>query len=159
MVATPAAHVASAPDCTPAHLKVSLGPSDGAAGTIYYTILFRNTGTAACALRGYPGVSSVGGADAHQIGAPARRQPVAHLHSTVLAAGAYGSATYGQTQALNYPKARCRPASARGIRVYAPNVLTAVILPLKHLACASTTAHDSVIGPVAAGRKGSTASA
>ena len=87
MLATPAAHVASVPDCTPAHLTVTLGPSDGAAGTIYYTILFRNTGTSPCALRGYPGVSSVGGTDGHQIGAPARRQPVAHLRSMVLAAG------------------------------------------------------------------------
>jgi hypothetical protein len=152
-----AAMHASVPDCTPAQLRVTRGASDGAAGTIYYTILFRNTSGTTCALRGYPGLSSVGGTPAHQIGAPARRQPVTHIRTTVLAPGAYGSATYGQTQALNYPKSRCYPVSASGLRVYSPNVYASVILPLKHLACSSATAHDSVIGPVAPGTKGSTA--
>jgi hypothetical protein len=153
---TPAALHASVPNCSPAQLKVTRGASDGAAGTIFYTILFRNTSSATCALRGYPGVSSIGGADAHQIGAPARRQPVTNVRTTVLAPGAYGSATYGQTQALNYPKSRCHPVSARGLRVYSPNVYASVILPLTHLACSSTLAHDSVVGPVAPGKKGST---
>jgi hypothetical protein len=143
MVATPACHASQ--------LAVTLGTSEGAAGTIYYQILFQNRSGTTCSLRGYPGVSSVGGADGHQIGAPARRDPKTVV-TVVLRPRAYASASYGQAQALNYPKARCHPQSARGLRVYSPNVTPARYLPLKHLACSSTSVGDSHVTPVTAGR-------
>ena len=58
------------PICRAEVLNVRLGPSDGAAGTIYYPIIFTNTGPVRCSLTGYPGVSSVD-AQGRQIGAPA----------------------------------------------------------------------------------------
>jgi hypothetical protein len=152
---TPAMHAlpARVELCSASQLGVRLGHSDGAAGTTYVAIVFTNHGGAACSLRGYPGVSSVGGADGHQIGAPARRTPAASPE-VVLRPGGVASAIYGQAEALNYPKARCHPASARGLRVYPPGSTRAWYLPLKHLACSSSTVGDSSVRPVRAGANG-----
>jgi hypothetical protein len=152
---TPAVHAlpARVQVCSARQLGVRLGRSEGAAGTMYVAIVFTNRGTTACSLRGYPGVSSVGGADGHQIGAPAGRTPAAGPE-VVLRPGAVASAAYGQADALNYPKARCHPVSARGLRVYPPGSTRAWYLPLKHLACSSTSVGDSVVRPVRAGATG-----
>jgi hypothetical protein len=150
LAATPAALVV--PNCHTSQLAISFGRSEGAAGTIYYPIVFRNRGASVCALRGYPGVSSVGGDDGHQIGQSARRQTAQKARTVVLQPGAYGSAAYGQVQALNFPKARCRPVTARGLRVYPPNTFAARYLPLSHLACSSTAVSDSLVGPAVSGR-------
>ncbi|MEO9175893.1 MAG: DUF4232 domain-containing protein [Gaiellales bacterium] len=143
--------LAAPPACHASQLAVTLGGSDGTAGTIYYTILFRNTSGTTCSLRGYPGVSSVGGADGHQIGSAARRDPKTVV-TVVLRPRAFANASYGQAEALNYPKARCHPESARGLRVYSPNVRSARYLALKHLACSSTGVGDSHVAPLRAGR-------
>src|ERR1700751_4560834 len=45
--------------CSSSALKVSLGPANGAAGTVFYPLNFVNTGKLGCTLRGYPGVSAV----------------------------------------------------------------------------------------------------
>lgn len=152
---TPAVHArpARVQLCSARQLAVRLGRSEGAAGTTYVAIVFTNHGTAACSLRGYPGVSSVGGADGHQIGASARRTPAA-TPEVVLRVGGVASAVYGQAEALNYPKARCHPASARGLRVYPPGSTRAWYLPLKHLACSSASVGDSSVRPVRPGATG-----
>jgi hypothetical protein len=77
--------------------------------------------------------------------------------AVVLLPGAAASAAYGQAQALNYPRARCHPVSARGLRVYAPNQTRARYLAIRHLACSSTAAHDSTIRAVVRGTTGVTA--
>jgi hypothetical protein len=152
---TPAvhSHPARVQLCSARRLGVRLGRSDAAAGTTYFAIVFTNRGAAACSLRGYPGVSSVGGADGHQIGAPARRVPAA-APEVVLRPRGVASATYGQVDALNYPKSRCHPVSARGLRVYPPGSTRAQYLPLKHLACSSSTVAGSSVRPVRAGATG-----
>ncbi|HEY1480079.1 MAG TPA: DUF4232 domain-containing protein [Gaiellales bacterium] len=140
------AFLTTPPACHAYQLTVSLGQSEGAAGTTYLPIVFKNSSGVTCSLRGYPGVSSVGGDDGHQIGAAARRDP-GSVRTIVLRSGASASATYGQVQALNYPKACCHPQSARGLRVYAPNVTAARYVPFKHLAC-SATLSDSHVRPI-----------
>jgi hypothetical protein len=145
VIAAPAQH-ATVPACRSASLRVHLGRSEGAAGTIYVPVVFTNTGSVRCTLRGYPGVSSYG-ETGREIGSPARRVPVT-VKSVVLAPRASASAVYGQAQALNYPRARCHPVRASGLRVYPPNQTRARLLPSKHLACSSTGVGDSSIRPV-----------
>ena len=139
--------------CRANQIGLRLGAAEGAAGTTYYALVFTNRGTTSCSLRGYPGVSSVSAPDGRQIGAAARRAPARPV-TVVLRPGAAASAAYGQAQALNYPKARCHPVSARGLRVYAPNQTLARYVALKHLACSSTAAGDSTIRPVVRGTTG-----
>jgi Protein of unknown function (DUF4232) len=151
----PAQHVVAAivRACRADQIAVGLGAAEGAAGTTYFALVFTNRGTTSCSLRGYPGVSSVIAPAGRQIGAAARRSP-AHVTTVVLRPGGAASAAYGQAQALNYPRARCRPLTARGLRVYAPNQTRARYLAIKHLACSSTAAGDSVIRPVVPGTTG-----
>ena len=56
--------------CATSALKVSLGPANGAAGTVFYPLNFVNTSKLGCTLRGYPGVSAVT-SSGRQIGSPA----------------------------------------------------------------------------------------
>jgi Protein of unknown function (DUF4232) len=153
-----AAHHAAAPACHFSQLGVRLGQSSGAAGTLYVAIVFTNRGSASCSLRGYPGLSSVGGSDGHQIGAPATRQSAGRpITTVVLRPGGVASASYGQADALNFDKAVCHPVTALGLRVYPPNLTLARYLPMKHLACSSTKlpGNGSVISPVVRGPTGS----
>ncbi len=133
--------------CRTGQISVRLGARDGTAGTTYYAIVLTNRGTTSCSLRGYPGVSSVGGSGGPQIGSPARRVAAA-ITTVVLRPGATASAAYGQVDALNYPRARCHPVTALGLRVYPPNQTRPRYLAVKHLACSSTAVGDSVIRPV-----------
>src|SRR5215475_10768862 len=64
--------------CPPSALHVSLGDSEGAAGTFYRVIVLTNTSGSACTLYGYPGVSFVTRPGGSVIGAPARRNPLIH---------------------------------------------------------------------------------
>jgi hypothetical protein len=152
IAAVPAQHVA-VPACRSEITRVRLGRSEGAAGTIDVPIIFTNTGSVRCTLRGFPGVSSFGAPGDRQIGAPARRLPVV-VRTVVLAPHASASAIYGQAQALNYPKTRCHPRAASGLRVYPPNQTHARLLRSKHLACSSTGVGDSSIGTVVPGTTG-----
>lgn len=56
----------AAPGCTPSHTAVSLAPGLGATGHVGITIRFRNSGTAPCALTGYPGVALVSAGPHHR---------------------------------------------------------------------------------------------
>ena len=59
----------SAPSrCTTAELAGSLGPADGAAGSVNQTLVLTNTGSRTCTLRGFPGVSYVRGDGGTQAG-------------------------------------------------------------------------------------------
>jgi hypothetical protein len=135
------------PACRAEVLNVRLGRGDGAAGTIFYRIVFTNTGPVRCTLTGYPGVSSVD-AQGRQIGAPAEREPPLSAKPVVLAPRGSASAVYGQAQALNYPKKTCRPVTARALRVYPPNETRSRVLALRQLACSRHVIGSSVIRQV-----------
>jgi hypothetical protein len=143
IAAAPTALHARLPAC---RVDVRLGRSAGAAGTIYVPIVFTNTGSVRCRLRGFPGVSSVDGAG-RQIGSPARWVG-APPRTVALAPHRSASAIYGQAQALNFPRSRCHPVSARGLRVYPPNQTRSRRVIWKHLACLSTRVGDSSVGTV-----------
>lgn len=123
---------AQAPDaapagCASAQLKLTAGRGAGAAGSVELPLLFTNTGSQACTLYGFPGVSLVG-ADGAQIGAPATRTGSAGA-ATVLAPGDSARADLRVTRAENYPQDRCAPAPAQGLRVYPPDRTQALYLP------------------------------
>jgi hypothetical protein len=135
--ASPPALVAPAP-CHSSWLRVGLGRGQGAAGTIYVPLVFRNASRFTCSLLGYPGVSSVAGADGHRVGAPAARDHATPVRRVVLAPGARASALFAEAQPLNYPRPRCRPVQTLGLRIYPPNQRAALFLPWRHLACSTT---------------------
>jgi hypothetical protein len=93
----------------------------------------RNTGSSACTLYGYPGISWVAGADGHQVGAPAQRQAdnSGNAEQTVtLAPGALASAPLDIVDAAVIPTSECKPVPVRGLRIYPPGETAALFLPL-----------------------------
>jgi hypothetical protein len=153
---TLAAAAVSVKNCTPAHLKVSLGVAQGTAGTIYYPILFTNTGTI-CALWGVAKVQPVVGGTSRshvKVGPPARNvsigeMPVRHVVKT----GHAVSDAYGVTESGNYTKSACLPKNAGAIVVSMGTFVNQVYVALKISVCtklASTTTRLIVPGTTGA---------
>jgi hypothetical protein len=144
---------AAALPCAHHQLHASLGRGNGAAGHVYWPIVFTNVSDAACTLRGYPGVSAVAGDDGHQVGAPARRESRKVTTVTLRAHGGTASALLAHTDA-DIPAPRlCRKTHVRGFRVYAPGQTLAFYLPRAHTTCRLARFGDTV-RPVVKGRTG-----
>jgi Protein of unknown function (DUF4232) len=149
-----------APACTSADLQASLGGGAGAGMSQNHTGLqLRNTGSSACTLYGYPGVSWVRGASGIQTGAAAVRQadPDGTETTVTLAPGALASAPLDIVDAAVIPPSECKPVAVRGLRIYPPGQQAALFLSLPTAAggygeCSLTTkAPTLMIGYIEAG--------
>jgi len=140
-------------ECATAALRVRIGPSNGAAGTIYYDIVFTNASSTTCFLQGYPGVSlvSAGDASGSQIGADAKRDPVAPPVQVVLAAGQTAHAVLGVTEAGNFAASKCNPVTAHWLRVFPPDQTAAAYAPFTTQTCASTSLPTMRITTISSG--------
>jgi uncharacterized protein DUF4232 len=126
------------PACAGAALDVWLEtPGDGTAGSVYYRLDFTNLGSQTCTLSGYPGVSAVslGGT---QLGSAAARESAVGAGTVRLAGGVTATDLLRITDVLNYPRSACRPATAAGLRVYAPGSRSARVVPFPFSACTRT---------------------
>ena len=132
----PAARQATVSGCATAALKVQfVNKGNGAAGTIYYPIKFTNKGSRACTLRGFPGVSAVP-STGKQIGNPAVRAG-GKVKTVTINPNKSASAMVGIVHTAFFPKAKCKPVRAAGLRVFPPNQTKAVIVKHKFSTCAS----------------------
>jgi Protein of unknown function (DUF4232) len=132
--------------CSTSHLVGSLGSPDGTAGTIYYQLSLRNTGSTRCTLQGYPGVSFVAGSDGHQVGAPARRVSGPAPLLTV-APGASVAATLGIGDPGAFPN--CQETPVLGLRVYPPGSFTSLFVSHQDTGCANPAEVTLSIRPLA----------
>ena len=148
------------PACTSADLQASLGGGAGAGMSQNHTGLqLRNTGSSACTLYGYPGVSWVRGASGIQTGAAAVRQadPSGTETTVTLAPGALASAPLDIVDAAVIPPSECKPVAVRGLRIYPPGQKAALFLSLPTAAggygeCSLTTKSPTLmIGYIEAG--------
>jgi hypothetical protein len=124
-------------DCQAAQLKASIvtQPGGGAAGSVFRNVVLENTGTTACTLRGYPGLSYVDAAG-KQVGAPAERNPDATMTAVTVAPGGSAVAEVQQTNAQNYGE-QCQPTDVAGVRVYPPNDTASLIAVQATAGCAN----------------------
>jgi len=128
--------------CTTASLAGGTAAgSGGAAGSTIIHLTLRNTGSAACTLQGWPGVSFVGDGDGAQIGAAAG-QDRSSAHPTVtLQPGQTAVAPLKIANAQDYPPSECTPTAADGFRVYPPGSTASLFVPASgYTACASASA-------------------
>lgn len=125
------------PMCTTEHLQISLGPSEGAAGSVYTTVIFRNTGSVTCHLGGFPGVSYVAGSDNHQVGAAAEMSGERGA-DVQLAPGGTAGAALQMVNVANYDPAACQPTPVSGVRVYPPGNTGSQVVPLETTGCAGS---------------------
>ena len=128
--ATPTATATSTPDaatCTVDELTLSLGQSDGGAGSTVVPIIFANSGSRDCELEGFPGVSLVGDENGTQLGAAAAEDDSVPIEVFTLAPGDTVQALVTVTNAGNYDD--CGSETADGFRVYPPHSVDAVFVP------------------------------
>ncbi len=125
--------------CSTAQLSVTLGKGNGTAGSVYVPLQFRNNGSSACTLYGYPGVSYVTGATGQQVGSAAERTaPVAGEtveQVVTLAPGSVAQATLQEIDVGNFPASTCSPVAVRGLRVYPPGQTAAAFIPAATRGC------------------------
>jgi Protein of unknown function (DUF4232) len=144
---TPAATTPAAPATTPAaasspspcatrSLHVRLGASQGTAGSVYTTIVFRNVSNATCTLYGYPGVSLTTGTPVTVIGKSAKENPATPRRLVTLQPQTSASALLRIVDAQNYPASRCDPKNSADLQVYPPNQTTQVYIKYRTLGCA-----------------------
>ena len=140
----PATAGAASP-CTPAQLKFRIGQGDGAAGHVYYPLVFTNVSGVACTLRGYPGVSSLTGRNGRQLGQPAARESGQKVRTiTLKARTGKATATLDVVNADNFPAHSCRPERAAGFRVFPPGSKKSFYVTRSHRVCTVGRARNHV---------------
>jgi hypothetical protein len=138
-------HVAGPPECATSGLAVKLGAGNGAAGSVFFPIVFTNTSGSSCSLFGYPGVSFVTGQGGSQIGSAATRDTTQPAATIVLAAGGVAHATLRVVQAANFPAASCKPTTANTLKIFPPGQTDPLYLAFTATTCASTSPADQVL--------------
>jgi hypothetical protein len=149
VIAVPAASAApKAKPCAPSSLVVWAGPSagGGTAGGFEYEIKFTNLGTSSCTLAGFPGVSAVD-LSGSRIGAAASHGP-GKVKQVVLAPKQSALAKLLVADAINFPKARCAPTMAAGLRVALPGGSGAKVAPIAFETCAKASAKTLSVSAV-----------
>lgn len=129
--------------CSAAQLRLSLGQPDAGAGQLYQPIVFVNTSTKSCELRGFPGVSLLDQTGA-QIGQPATREG-AEGATVTLAANGTASAVLHTANGIA-GDTPCAPAS-ESIRVYPPDSTEAITIRGQFTACGGFSVSTMVAGP------------
>ncbi len=147
---TPATAPSGPARCATASLGVALTNPNGAAGSVYYTLLFVNRGSTACVLQGWPGVSFVTGPGGTQVGAAAARTPVS-VPTVTLQPGRGAGASLQITEATNYGTA-CGITTVAGLRIYPPDQTAALYIAHSDRACSNTNDVTLHVGAVQATR-------
>jgi hypothetical protein len=147
-VPTTVSRPAAVAPCASSQLVASLANGSGAAGSVGYDLILRNSGSTTCSLLGYPGVSYVTAAFGSTVGAPARRDPLAAVTTVTLAPGKAARATVIETDSLNYPPDTCQLTTVAGLRIYPPNQTAPLFVPQSTKACANPADPVLQVGPV-----------
>src|SRR3954452_3815538 len=143
------------PRCLLSGLSVRLGRASGAAGSTYRPIVFTNTSTTACTLRGYPGVAYVAPTTGRQVGAAASRDAGVRIRTVTLAPGGHAAALLQIVNYLNYPSGSCVAKTVSGLRVYPPGSSAAAYVAFaRHRQACSTGVHQLAVRVVVRGTTG-----
>ncbi|SEP00948.1 Protein of unknown function [Actinacidiphila rubida] len=134
---------ASTPMCATSQLTASIGDSEGAAGSLFRTLVLTNHSATTCHLTGFPGVSLLD-ASGTQIGQPATREHEGYT-AVVLRPGGTASDTI---HTINH-MGSCLPTST-SLKVYPPGNTASLVVPAKIDNCSNLF----TITPLAAGSNG-----
>jgi hypothetical protein len=128
--------------CGAGQLALSLGPSQGAAGSFYMPLILTNKGSTPCTMFGYPGVSYISASGA-SVGPPASRIP-GHEATVTLSPGSAGSTLLHQPNPLVFQPSDCHKKKASGIRVFPPGQTLSVTVATSTAVCTTTMGRSGV---------------
>ena len=134
-VAGAGARAAAVGPCSSSGLVIWLDTnSNGAAGSLFYSLNFTNLSGHTCTLRGFPGVSAIN-LSGHRIGAAATKDNGLAAHTVTLHNGHMATAELRIVDNGNFPPSNCGPVTAAGLRVFAPNTTHSKTIPFPFGAC------------------------
>lgn len=128
------------PECTNAELVASYHRTGAGMSHEYGRIVLKNESGRACSIRGYGGLSYVGGGDGTQIGAAADRAE-SRVRTIVVRPGQKVVSAVAATDSSPYPRHRCRPAPVDGFRVYLPDETASQYVPHATTGCRNHRVH------------------
>ena len=139
-----------APLCATTQLVLRIGGGLVSGGEDIYYIYFKNTGTTACVLRGYPGVSAVTRPDgsASQIGSDAKRTPTSPVTTQLLKPGRTVQATLQFARTGNFVLPQCHHVNVVFLKIFPPGDTTAAYAGVFEQVCAETTLPTMTIATV-----------
>jgi Protein of unknown function (DUF4232) len=129
------ASAAQAAGCLTRYLHGGLGLRQGAAGSAYVNIVFKNLNNVPCTLYGYPGVAQAAGTPVTDIGAPSSENPSTPRELVTLQPGGYAYATLQIVDAANFPASSCTRVKATWLAVIPPNQRVPLYIPYQSTAC------------------------
>jgi len=133
--AAPAAPPPPAP-CSTRYLGAKVGVSQGAAGSTYVVLVFKNLNNYPCTLYGYPGVALDAGVPVTPVGLPSAEDPATPRELVTLAAYGTASALLRIMHAADYPTAACKPVTTQWLQVIPPNQYVPIYLGYTTQTCA-----------------------
>jgi hypothetical protein len=120
--------------CRSSKLTVVLPGGSGAAGTVYFNIVFRNDSGSSCEMTGYPGVSFLD-ASGVQIGVPAQRIGATYAQVSL----APHMNAYAALAVPNPDVRGCPTATAHFVRVFPPNETRPLLIKVDESNASGTT--------------------
>ncbi len=126
---------AAAAACITRYLNGSIGLTQGTAGSVLVTIVFKNLDNVPCTLYGYPGVAQAAGTPVTDIGQPSSENPTTARELVTLAPGGYANATLQISDAGNYPASACTQEPATWLAVIPPNQTVPLYISYSSIAC------------------------
>jgi hypothetical protein len=130
----------STAECTKANLTASYKGGDAAMSHVYGRIVLRNSSSTTCWVKGYGGLSYVGGGNGTQVGAPADRTP-SPTPRTVLAPGDKVRSAVVETSFGPFSTKECQPTDVDGFRIYVPDETHSIFLAHPTTGCANPKVH------------------
>jgi hypothetical protein len=121
--------------CLSRYLHGSTGLTQGAAGSQYVVLQFKNLDNVPCTLYGFPGVAQATGTPLTDVGQPSTESPTTARELVTLQPGGYAYATLQIVQAANYPAAKCQPQTVHWLAVIPPNQRVPLFIPFTSTAC------------------------
>jgi Protein of unknown function (DUF4232) len=121
--------------CQTSHLSASAGAPQGYRSGLQIVVMFKNTGTAACTLHGWPRVWQSTGPPVTNIGQPAIEGPVPAPTVVALPPNGTASARLQIENSAPYPTSACKPLKATSLAVIPPGENTATHISFGSTAC------------------------
>ena len=133
--ASPAAPPPPAP-CSTRYLGATVGVSQGAAGSTYVVLVFKNLDNHPCTLYGYPGVTMDAGVPVSPVGLASAEDPTTPRELVTLGPHGYASALLRIMHVGDYPPAACKPVTTQWLQVIPPNQYVPIYLGYTSQTCA-----------------------
>jgi hypothetical protein len=134
----------SAPGCLTRYLNGSIGGTQGTAGSIVVTIVFKNLDNVSCTLYGFPGVALAAGSPVTDVGQPSTEDPATTRELVTLAPDGFAYATLQVAEAGNFPASACTQVATNWLAVIPPNQTVPLYIPYNSTACQGSASLLSV---------------